>query len=319
MTGLHVVVGASGGTGSALVRELVRRGQKVRAINRSGRIPVPAGVEVVAGDATDADQMIEVCQGAAVVYNTVNVPFVQWREGFPKAVDGVLAGARAAGAVMVFADDTWMYGRVERPMTEDLPYRPVSNKGLLRAWLAERVMASHHRGEVRTVIARGTELYGPQVESLLGRNLFAAAVGRSPALWVGAMDQPLGPLFIDDFASGMIELGEQEAAYGSVWHIPTPPPITARKFLSIIEAASGQRIRVFRVGAGSARAIGLFWDVSREGAEMLYQFHQPHVVDASAYQQRFGPGQTTAYEDGIRCTLQWYREAPRQRFTALGA
>ncbi|GAB3259975.1 hypothetical protein [Arthrobacter pigmenti] len=51
---------------------------------------------------------------------------------------------------------------------------------------------------------------------------------------------------------------------------------------------------------------------------MLYQFRQPHVVDATAYRGQFGPGQTTSYEEGIARTLQWYRQAPHQRFTALG-
>jgi len=175
---VHVVVGASGGTGSALVRELVRRGRRVRAVNRSGQIAVPPGVEVMAADATDAQRMREVCLGAGVVYNAVNVPFVQWRESFPAAVDGVLAGARAADARMVFVDDTWMYGRVSGPMTEDLPYRPVSHKGVLRAWLAERVLAAHTSGQVRTVIGRAPELYGPAVESVLGSNLFGPAVGK---------------------------------------------------------------------------------------------------------------------------------------------
>ncbi|HEX8345429.1 MAG TPA: NAD-dependent epimerase/dehydratase family protein, partial [Actinoplanes sp.] len=172
---VHVVVGASGGAGSALVRELVGRGRRVRAVNRSGRLAAPAGVEVVAGDATDPVRMGEVCRDAGVVYNAVNVAFTQWRDRFPAAVDGVLAGARAAGARMVFVDDTWMYGRVSAPMTEDLPYRPVSDKGVLRAWLADRILAAHASGQVRTVIGRAPELYGPAVESVLGRNLFAAA------------------------------------------------------------------------------------------------------------------------------------------------
>ncbi len=47
--GLHVVIGASGGTGGALVRELVRRGRRVRAVNRSGRMTLPPGVEAGAG------------------------------------------------------------------------------------------------------------------------------------------------------------------------------------------------------------------------------------------------------------------------------
>ncbi len=74
--GLHVVVGASGGTGSAVVRELHAAGRRGRAITRSGRMPVPPGVEVVGADATDAARMREACAGAAVVYNCVNPSFL---------------------------------------------------------------------------------------------------------------------------------------------------------------------------------------------------------------------------------------------------
>jgi len=316
--GVHVVVGASGGTGSALVRELVDRGRRVRAVNRSGRMAVPAGVEVMAADATDAQRMREVCRGAGVVYNAVNVPFLQWRESFPAAIDGVLSGARAADARMVFVDDTWMYGRVSDPMTEDLPYRPVSNKGVLRAWLAERVLAAHTSGQVRTVIGRAPELYGPGVESVLGRNLFGAAMGRTPALWVGDMDQPLGPMFIGDFAHGLADLGEHESSPGRAWHIPTPPPTTARAFLRELFARAHRRSAVLRLGPTTARALGLTWPVLREGAEMLYQFRQPHSVDAAAYRATIGAGRVTPYTDGIEATLRWYRDGASRSLSALG-
>ena len=304
---LHVVVGASGGTGSALVRELVTRGRRVRAVNRTGRAEAPAGVEVVAGDATDPARMREVCQGAGVVYNAVNVPLPQWRESFPAAIDGVLAGARAVDARMVFVDDTWMYGRVSAPMTEDLPYRPISNKGVLRAWLAERVLAAHASGRVRTVIGRAPELYGPGVESVLGRNVFASALARGMALWVGELDQPLGPMFIDDFAFGLAELGEHESALGKAWHLPTPPPTTARAFLAEVSEQVQRPVKVLRLGAHSARALGLAWPVLREGAELLYQFRQPHSVDATRYQTTFGDGGVTPYSEGVARTLDRYR------------
>ncbi len=315
---VHVVIGASGGTGSALVRELVGRGRRVRAVNRSGRMALPADVEAVAGDATDAERMQEVCRGAGVVYNAVNVPFLQWRERFPVAVDGVLAGAGAADARMVFVDDTWMYGRVTGPMTEELPYRPVSNKGVLRAWLAERVLAAHTSGRVRTVIGRAPELYGPAVESVLGKGLFGPALAGGRALWVGQMDQPLGPMFIDDFASGLADLGEHDAALGKAWHIPTPPPTTARAFLESLFSQAGHPVKVLRIGPTAARAVGLAWPVAREGAEMLYQFRQPHSVDATAYRTAFGPGRVTSYEDGIEATLRWYRTTPGRPLLALG-
>jgi nucleoside-diphosphate-sugar epimerase len=315
---LHVVVGASGGTGSALVRELVSRGRRVRAVNRSGRMNVPDGVETAAGDATDVDRMREVCRGAAVVYNAVNVPFVQWRTGFPAAVDGILAGAEAADARMVFVDDTWMYGRVSGPMTEDLPYRPVSDKGVLRAWLAERVLAAHARGRVRTVIGRAPELYGPTVESVLGRNVFGPAVGRGRAVWMGALDQPLGPMFIDDFAAGLVELAEHEEALGRAWHLPTPAPTTARAFLDLMSAKAQRQVKVVRLGDASIRALGLVWPIAREGAEMLYQFRQPHSVDATAYRSAFGSGRVTPYEEGIQRTLEWYRTGQVASLAALG-
>jgi nucleoside-diphosphate-sugar epimerase len=261
----------------------------------------------MAGDATDPISMQEVCRGASVVYNAVNVPLGQWRRSFPAAVDGVLAGARAADALMVFVDDTWMYGQVTGPMTEDLPHRPVSNKGVLRAWLAERVLAAHSSGRVRTMIGRATELYGPSVESVLGRNLFGPAVGRAPAVWVGDWDQPLGPTYIADFAHGLAELAEHEAALGKAWHLPTPPPTSARDFFALVFSQAHRSLQAVRLTATASRALGIAWPVMREGAEMLYQFRQPHSVDASAYRTAFGTGQVTSYEQGIEATLDWYR------------
>ena len=121
---LHVVVGASGATGRVIVRELVGRGKRVRAVNRSGRAPVPEGGEALAADATDPPSMREACRGAAVVYHCATPPFRRWVELFPPMMEAVIEGAASANAKLVFADDTWMYGKVAGPMTEDLPYGP---------------------------------------------------------------------------------------------------------------------------------------------------------------------------------------------------
>src|SRR5919204_6578956 len=47
---LHVVLGATGGTGGAVVRELAHRGLRARAVSRRGDADVPSGVERVAAD-----------------------------------------------------------------------------------------------------------------------------------------------------------------------------------------------------------------------------------------------------------------------------
>ena len=84
MTGsLHVVVGASGGTGGALVWELDRRGHRVRAVNRRGDAPVPAGVERLAADVATVDGAKAAADGAAVVYHCAQPPYTDWPAAFP--------------------------------------------------------------------------------------------------------------------------------------------------------------------------------------------------------------------------------------------
>jgi nucleoside-diphosphate-sugar epimerase len=304
---LHVVIGASGGTGSAIVRELVAQGKRVRGVNHSGHANFPFDIELLKADAADSTQMREVCQGATVVYNCVNPPFTQWRELFPAVMEATIAGAAAANAKLVFADDTWMYGKVNQPMTEELPSRPVSNKGVLRAWLAEMLLAAHSKGQVQAVIGRGGELYGPLVESVLGQNLFGAALSGKRAMWFGHLDLPLTPLFIDDFARGLVTLAEHDEAIGQVWHIPTAEPITGREFVHLIFEEVGRVPKVTALSSKVVKALGLFWPLAREGAEMIYQFEQPFVIDSSKYQSAFGEAAVTSYREGIRQTIDWYR------------
>ncbi len=139
---LDVVFGASGASGNAVVRELAARGKRVRAVNRSGRAAVPAGVELVKGDAADLARTREVCAGAAAVYNCTNPPYTEWVEKFPPMLDSLSEGAGAADAKLIFADNLYMYGQVSGPITEDLPYRPHGNKGRVRAQMANTLMAA---------------------------------------------------------------------------------------------------------------------------------------------------------------------------------
>jgi nucleoside-diphosphate-sugar epimerase len=156
------------------------------------------------------------------------------------------------------------------------------------------------------------------VESVLGGTLFGLALAWGRVVWVGDLDEPFGPMFIDDFAHGLAELGEHDAALGHAWHLPTPTPITARSFIDQLFTQLDRPTRTLRLGPGVARALGLAWPVMREGAEMLYQFRQPHSVDATAFRTAFGPGQVTPYEQGIEETLRWYRHTPRPSVIAIG-
>ena len=304
----HVVVGASGGIGRAVCADLARRGLPVRAVTRSGT-PVD-GAEALAADATDPEAMRAACRDAVAVYHCVNPPFASWRAAFPAATRALLAAAGDAGARLVFADDTWMYGRVDAPMREDTTVAPVSEKGVLRAWLAEMVLAAHARGEVETVIGRAPELWGPGVESLLAGGIFAAAAHGRTARWPGDPDLPVTAGYTPDVGAALVELALAPAsATGRVWHTPVPPPITGRAFVERVFRAAGRAPRVGRITPAMVAALRLVAPVAREGAELLYQFEQPFLVDDSAFRSVFST-RATDWDDGIATTLDWYRADP---------
>jgi nucleoside-diphosphate-sugar epimerase len=304
---LHVVVGATGGTGSALVRLLAGDGARVRAVGRNLPEGLPAGVEPVQGDALDVERMCDVCQGAHVVYNCVNPPFTQWHALFPQVMDSLIIAAGSVGATLVFADDTWMYGPASGPLTEEHPQRPAGTLGALRARLAATLLDAHRQGRVRAVIGRASELYGPNVESLLGANLFESALAGNRMFWPGSLDSPLNPTFIDDFARGLITLGTHEEAIGHVWHIPTDTTITGRAFVQLLVSETGTQSKVTALNRALVKMLSLVWPVARQGAELIYQFDKPYIVDAHKYRCAFG-AIPTPYLKGIRQTLSWYRQ-----------
>ncbi len=71
-----------------LQKELVKRGESVRMVNRSGKMDeVPAGVEMVASDLYDQAKVREVTRGAKVVYQCSQPNYFEWTTKFPSIAE----------------------------------------------------------------------------------------------------------------------------------------------------------------------------------------------------------------------------------------
>jgi nucleoside-diphosphate-sugar epimerase len=306
---LHVVVGASGGTGGALVRELARRGHRVRAVNRGGDVQVPAGVERLAADVATAEGAKAAAAGAAVVYHCAQPPYTDWPAAFPPLTDAIAEGAAAAGAKLVLADNLYLYGPHAGPLTEDLPAAATGPKGRVRAEMAERLLAAHRAGRLRVAIGRASNYYGPGGRnSVTGDRLFQAAVTGRTVRWVGRLDQPHTLSYLEDVAAGLATLGEQDRADGQAWHLPAADPLTGRRFLELVVAASGGRSRIATSSAAMTRLAGVFVPYIREVGEVLYEFQAPYVVDWSKFQRAFGPFTPTPHPEAVARTVEWFKE-----------
>jgi nucleoside-diphosphate-sugar epimerase len=302
---VQVIFGA-GPLALAVARTLLASGGQVRIVSRSGRAEL-AGAEVLAADATDPKAVRMVCQGASVAYHCAAAPYAQWARLSAPLMDGIVAGASAADARVVYGDNLYCYGPVEGPITEDLPNRPVSEHAKARAVVAESLLAAHDRGEVSAVIGRASDFYGPGVRfSIVGDRVFGAALAGKPAQVLPDPDTAHTFTFIEDFARALVNLGSHDEATGQVWHVPSAEPCTTRGFVEQVYAVAGTKPRLRVAPKFLVHALGLVSPTMKTLTERLYQTERPFVMDHSKYDHAFGV-HPTPHGDAIRTTLDWYK------------
>jgi nucleoside-diphosphate-sugar epimerase len=316
MSELHVVFG-TGSLGLALMRELRRRGHQVRLVNRKGRAPLPAGdaeVEVVAGDASKPASTREVCAGAKAVYFSAAPAYTDWPALYPAMQAGVVEGAAAAGARLVTAENVYPYGRVVGPMTEDTPINPISRKGELRARLNQELLDAHRAGKVSVALGRGPDYYGPEAtaNTIYGERVFWPALAGKAAQVFGTLDVLHTFIYVDDFAHGLVTLGEREEAGGKVWHVPCPPALTQRALLELIYRAAGhEQAKVQAMPGWLLKLLAVFMPIMRELAEMEYQWRNDYVFEAPAFTEAFGAQHVTPHAEAVAATVAWFRANPK--------
>ena len=305
---VHVVFGATGAIGTAVVAELMRRGERVRAVSRRGQ--APGGAEGVAADAADPAQAAAAAAGAAVVYHCANPPYTRWPELFPPLTRSILAAAESSGAKLVFADNLYAYGPVSGPLREDLPAAARGRKGRTRVAMAAEILAAHRQGRVRAVIGRASDYYGPHgTGSIAGETVFGRILAGKKPQWTGRLDQPHTFHYLPDIARGLLVLADHPQADGQVWHLPAAEPLTAQQFFDLVAEAAGRPTPVKARIASPAllAAAGIFSPLLREMRETTYQFRAPFVIDATKFETTLGHLDTTPHRIAVPETVSWYR------------
>ena len=311
---LHVVLGAGGGTGGAIVRELVGQGRRVRAVTRGGNAAAsygtlpPASFEDVAADVTEREQLRRALEGAAVVYHCAQPSYTKWPQEFPPMTRTITEVTAESGAKLVFADNLYMYGPVDGPMTEQTPPVAQTKKGKVRAAMAAELLEAHRDGTLRVVIGRSSDYFGPGgVTSAIGERFFKAVLAGKKVTWFASLDQPHTMSYLPDMARAFVTLGERAEADGQVWHTPAAKALTGREYIELAARAAGTPAKPAVMGLGTVRLVGLFMPVLREFPELMYQYERPFVMDTSKFEAAFGPFAATSFEAALRTTLAWYR------------
>jgi dihydroflavonol-4-reductase len=313
-----LVTGATGKVGYAIASALLDRGEQVRAVVRDPKRAatiLPAGVEPIQGDATDADSLAAAVEGCELVFNAMGMP-EQWvkDEAIFDRVNAVGSGALAGAAKRagvrrfihtsthdVFHADTGE--RFDESKVADYPKGTAYERSKQHA--EELVLAERDGMEV--VILNPSGVYGPTPSPTpsFENQVFEPVVRkRLPAVPPGGT----GYAFVEGVAAGHLlaadkgndgeryiladgyadfrELAETAKRIAGRGRVPPTMPVPMAK-------------GVAAVGAGISRVIRRPPLLPR--GQLTYILWQARP-DSSKAQRELG-WQTTPLDEGVRKTL----------------
>lgn len=304
-----IVLGASGGMGYALVHELVNRGIETRAFarnqNKLNSLFKDVSVDIVTGNAYDADDLKRVCSDVDVIFHTISVPYPEWQMGHPTLMKNVLAAARNGGAKVIVIDNIYAYGRSNgQKVSEDANKNPHTKKGKIRLSIDQMAKDAHLNG-VPTMTLHFPDFYGPNAENtILNETLKSVAINKK-AIFVGPKHIKREFIFTPDGAKAAVELALNEKAYGQNWNIPADDVITGNEIIEILQQLTGYNKKVSTVTKKMVKMLGIFSADMKEIAEMMYLTEEPVVLSGIKYEQQIGPIPKTSYRDGLSKTIEY--------------
>ena len=305
----HVVFGATGSYGCAIVKALQKRKKNIVAVCRNEQKATgmfSGNVEIVNADIMDKDQVMRSCEGASFVYLGFNFPYSDWEKKYRESIRNVMSGCSRKDVLIVFPGNVYGYGKFNTvPVPENHPLNARSRKGIIRNRIELDLIENHRKGKFRVVIPKFADFYGPNVTNDLTGAPFRNAIHGDKTLWPVNADVPHQFTFIDDAAEGTMKLIEDPESYGHIFHL-SGNTINAREFINKIYLACGRNIDIQIVPKLLLTFMGIFKPQIREFLELSYEYKEPYILDDSKLRKAFPEFTYTPYDEGIRQTLDWF-------------
>lgn len=303
----QTILGAGGAIGTELAKALTAHTDNIRLVSRNPSKVHPTD-ELVAADLLNYEATQQAVEGSSVVYLTVGLLYNTevWEKQWPVIMQHVIDACIFHDASLVFFDNVYMYDEnCLDGMDESTLVNPTSKKGEVRSRLAHMIMDKAERREIRALIARCADYYGPSVQntSILTETVFKNLASGKTAFWFGSDNCRHSFTFTPDAGRATALLGNTEEAYNQIWHLPTAPaPPTGREWIEMIAGELGVEPKYRTLSKFVVRMMGLFMPIMRETVEMLYQYDRSYVFESNKFEKQFNV-EPTSYQEGIRTVV----------------
>ncbi len=308
-----LVLGATGGIGSEVARQLRRTGWQVRALKRNAPEAEAQcdGITWLRGDAMNRDEVMAAARGCSVIVHAVNPPgYRGWGELVLPMLDNTIAAAQREGATIVLPGTVYNYGPDAFPLLhEDSPQRPLTRKGAIRVELERRLQAATAQG-CRAIVVRAGDFFGPKT----GNSWFAQGMIR-PGQPVKAVAVPGDPgvghqwAYLPDVARTMVELLQRRealpafASYQMAGHWDADGTQLAQAVQRAVVRRGGREPQLKAVPWWLLRLASPFVVVFREMMEMRYLWQQEVRMDNRRLVEVLGHEPHTPLDEAIDTTL----------------
>lgn len=288
---MQTILGAGGGAGTEITRELSNYTKDIRVVSRNPK-NVNVGDQLMKADLTDPKQLDEAVKGSEVSYVTIAFEYniKVWQKQWPIFMKNLIDSCSRHNSKIVFIDNVYMYDpKYLSDMTEETPINPISQKGKVRAEVAMMLMDAIEKNKVEAIIARAPDFYGPGVTtSMLYQTVYANLLKDKEPQWLGKLDVIHSFIYSKDIGRAVTLLGNTPNAYNQVWHLPTTEQkLTNRQWIDLIMKAMNKKKKIQTMPDWLINLSGFFVPILKELKDVGYQFNQEYFFNSSKFNKRF--------------------------------
>jgi nucleoside-diphosphate-sugar epimerase len=308
-----LVLGATGGVGGEVARQLRDGGWTVRALQRRGAQPIEQrnGITWIRGDALNAGDVIAAADGCSVIVHAVNPPgYRRWSEFVLPMLDNSIAAATALGATVVLPGTVYNFGPDALPvLTEKSPQHPVTRKGAIRVEMERRLFAASTRG-AHVLIVRAGDFFGPMARN----NWFSQGLIK-PGKPVSAVSNPgsrgVGHQwsYLPDVARTIALLLERReslkpfATFHMAGHWDADGSQIAESIRRVVAERTGRTPRISAFPWWLLSLASPFVTTFREMRELRYLWNEPVRMDNARLTAVLGHEPHTPLDEAVEATL----------------
>ncbi|MDQ3277766.1 MAG: NAD-dependent epimerase/dehydratase family protein [Bacteroidota bacterium] len=301
---MQVILGGGGAIGTVLAKALKSYTPNIRIVSRTPE-KVDEDNETVAADLTNETAVHKAVGGADVVYLVAGLPYklAVWQQQWPVVMQNVINACKAHSAKLVFFDNVYLYDASSvRHLTESAPVNPPSQKGKVRAAIAQQVMNEVAKGRLTAMIVRAADFYGPGISnSVLQETVYKPFANGKRAVWMGDRTKIHSFTYTPDAARATALLGNTPDAYNQVWHLPTSnEKLTGNDWIALFAETMQVKRKAMTIPKAMIRVMGFFNPTMKEMVEMLYQNNQDYFFDSTKFKTRFPDFKVTPYKEGVQ-------------------